>query len=274
VFATVHTAFSHPIVAAKQCATADQIGHGRFGLNIVCGWNSYEYEMFGIDLPTEHSARYAFGQEWFDIAARSGQSRRAFDWHGEHFTLKHVAGAPSPISVDCPPILNAASSGEGRAFAVRNADFLFTVLADPRQGQAGRGQRQGRGGGRGDARIASSPPAMSSADRPTRKRRTITVITPTLMRTGRKRALHGAAEHQLAVLSAPSVKQFRGRFAGGNGVFPIIGSPDTVADTLAAISGAGFDGTTVAFVNYTDELPYFCQEVLPRLEAKGLRQRR
>jgi alkanesulfonate monooxygenase SsuD/methylene tetrahydromethanopterin reductase-like flavin-dependent oxidoreductase (luciferase family) len=68
-------------------------------------------------------------------------------------------------------------------------------------------------------------------------------------------------------------KQFRGRFAGGNGVYPIIGSPDTVADTLEAISNAGYDGLTVAFVNYLDELPYFRAEVLPRLEAKGLRTR-
>src|SRR6202158_4737121 len=33
VFATVHTAFIHPVVAAKQLATADQLGHGRLGLN-------------------------------------------------------------------------------------------------------------------------------------------------------------------------------------------------------------------------------------------------
>ena len=51
VAATVHTAFSHPIVAAKQFVTADQIAHGRFALNIVCGWNRDEYEMFGLDLP-------------------------------------------------------------------------------------------------------------------------------------------------------------------------------------------------------------------------------
>jgi amino acid transporter len=33
----------------------------------------------------------------------------------------------------------------------------------------------------------------------------------------------------------------------------------------------GFVGATLSFVNYADELPYFAQEVLPRLEAKGLR---
>ena len=35
VFTTVHTAFHHPIVAAKQLATADHLSRGRVGLNIV-----------------------------------------------------------------------------------------------------------------------------------------------------------------------------------------------------------------------------------------------
>ncbi|MFK8021512.1 MAG: LLM class flavin-dependent oxidoreductase, partial [Pseudomonadales bacterium] len=39
VFATVHTAFNHPIVTAKQLATIDQLGQGRVGLNVVAGWN-------------------------------------------------------------------------------------------------------------------------------------------------------------------------------------------------------------------------------------------
>ena len=66
VFATVHTAFIHPFVAAKQLATADQLGKGRLGLNVVAGWNQPEYESFGIDLPADHSDRYALAQEWFD----------------------------------------------------------------------------------------------------------------------------------------------------------------------------------------------------------------
>ena len=33
------------------------------------------------------------------------------------------------------------------------------------------------------------------------------------------------------------------------------------------------NGTTITFVNYVDELPFFCSEVLPRLAAKGLRQK-
>jgi alkanesulfonate monooxygenase SsuD/methylene tetrahydromethanopterin reductase-like flavin-dependent oxidoreductase (luciferase family) len=52
----------------------------------------------------------------------------------------------------------------------------------------------------------------------------------------------------------------------------LIGAPDDVAAELAKISAAGFIGTTITFVNYVDEFPYFRDEVLPRLERLGLRK--
>ncbi|MBT5065585.1 MAG: LLM class flavin-dependent oxidoreductase, partial [Proteobacteria bacterium] len=55
------------------------------------------------------------------------------------------------------------------------------------------------------------------------------------------------------------------------GVYPLIGDPDTVADEIERIAMAGFGGISMSFVNYLKELPFFIQEVIPRLEAKGLR---
>jgi alkanesulfonate monooxygenase SsuD/methylene tetrahydromethanopterin reductase-like flavin-dependent oxidoreductase (luciferase family) len=37
VFCTVHVSLFHPLIAAKQMATADHIGQGRLVLNLVCG---------------------------------------------------------------------------------------------------------------------------------------------------------------------------------------------------------------------------------------------
>jgi dimethylsulfone monooxygenase len=33
-------------------------------------------------------------------------------------------------------------------------------------------------------------------------------------------------------------------------------------------------GIGLSFVNFLDEVPYFCDEVLPRLERKGVRVKR
>jgi dimethylsulfone monooxygenase len=52
-----------------------------------------------------------------------------------------------------------------------------------------------------------------------------------------------------------------------------VGDPDTVAGDLKQLAEAGFDGFCFSVVAYTDELPYFIQEVLPRLERMGLRQK-
>ena len=51
VFGTVHALIFNPVVAAKEMVTADHIGEGRFGLNIVVGWNEGEFDMFGVDSP-------------------------------------------------------------------------------------------------------------------------------------------------------------------------------------------------------------------------------
>ena len=70
VFGTVHAPLFHPLIAAKEFVTADHIGEGRFGLNIVAGWNEGEFEMFGVE-QRAHDERYEFAQEWID----GGQSR-------------------------------------------------------------------------------------------------------------------------------------------------------------------------------------------------------
>ncbi|MGI9295901.1 MAG: LLM class flavin-dependent oxidoreductase, partial [Pseudomonadales bacterium] len=135
VFATVHTAFNHPIVTAKQLATIDQIGGGRVGLNVVAGWNKPEYDAFGVELPEGHPERYARAQEWYDFVQKLWNEEKAFDWNGDYFSGKGVYGNPRPVQEHIP-ILNAAASVEGRQFAMRNADFLFTPVFDFEQAAA------------------------------------------------------------------------------------------------------------------------------------------
>jgi alkanesulfonate monooxygenase SsuD/methylene tetrahydromethanopterin reductase-like flavin-dependent oxidoreductase (luciferase family) len=102
VYSTIHTAFHHPVVAAKQLATLDQIGHGRAGINIVAGWNQPEYETMGVELPTDHEDRYARAQEWWDVVRRIWTSEERFDHDGRFFQLQHVEGYPGRTTGCCP----------------------------------------------------------------------------------------------------------------------------------------------------------------------------
>lgn len=273
VFATVHSAFFHPIVAAKQLATADHISGGRLGLNIVAGWNKPEYDMFGTELPDDHDERYAFSQEWFDVVRRLWSTPHAFDFDGRYFKLRGVHGDPKPLRPGLPPILNAGGSAQGQVFAQRNADILFTSVVDPD----------------GDREKIETIKAGAVAQF---GREHVGVYTPCYVVCRptdeeaqdyhQHYAIDNADPQPIELLMALTIKHtktlpekvlsdMRVRYAGGHGTYPLIGSPQTIAGEIQRLADARLDGIAISFVNYLAELPYFVAEVLPRLDRAGVR---
>ncbi len=272
VISTVHAAVNNPVVVAKQLATLDQIGHGRAGLNVVAGWNAPEYAALGLALPTDHSTRYAYAQEWLDVIHRLWDADGSFDFAGSFFTLKDVHSDPKPVRRRVP-LVNAAGSGEGRAFAVRNADFLFTPAIDL---------------DRSAAEITALKAQAIDVGRDVDVLTFAHVVCRPTEQEARDYYAHALAAtdwdatDNLVRLQFAHAQSFphdllaliRERMAAGHGGYPLTGTPDQVADGIALLVGAGFGGTTLSFVNYGDEFPYFRDEVLPRLERRGLWRRR
>lgn len=276
VFATVHAPLLHPIIAAKAFATADHVGEGRFGLNIVCGWNEGEFRMFGV-AQRDHEARYAYGQEWIDVIRMMWQRGEAFDYRGRYLTLQDVRSEPKPYGGTRPLIMNAGASPTGREFAVRNCDALFSTprgaatieefAAEIRDAKE-RGARLGREIDVYSVGVVSCRPTMEEA----RAYHRYCII---------ETADWDAVDNILAMRhvdpadhTAEAYEQMRRHVAHGLGGIPIVGDPDHVAAELAKFSRAGLRGIGISFVNYSDELPYFRDEVLPRLERMGLREKR
>ena len=54
-------------------------------------------------------------------------------------------------------------------------------------------------------------------------------------------------------------------------MYPIVGTPDDVVADIERLADLGVTGSTLVFLNYEHELPYFIQEVFPRMEKIGLR---
>lgn len=270
VFATVHTAFIHPVVAAKQLATADQLGRGRLGLNVVAGWNKPEYDAFGIDLPEKHTDRYALAQEWFDVVQAIWNHDGPFDWDGQFFKLKGVYGFPRPFD-GSPPIMNAAGSQEGRKFATRNADYLFCISVDLEQSKAevsdiaAQASQIGRNTGTVTLSHVVCRPSKKEAEEYLRYYADELADWDAVENLMRLQGMHAQS------FPAEALEMLRGRFAAGHGTYPLVGDPDTIADEMEKITAAGFAGTTLSFVDYVKEFPYFRDEVIPRLEKKGLR---
>ncbi len=272
IFATVHTAFNHPIVSAKQLASIDQLSSGRLGLNVVAGWNKPEYDAFGVDLPSDHGERYTRAQEWFDYVQKIWSSDTAFDWQGTYFQGTGVYGNPKPVQSNVP-ILNAAASKEGREFAMRNADYLFTPVFDFDQ-----------------AKATASEISIAAAqnNREVGVFTFCTVVCRPTMKEAEDYLDHYANQNadweavdylmKLQGMHAQSftpeaLAMFRDRFAAGHGGFPLVGTPEHIADLLEQLSATGIAGTTLAFVDYAAEFPYFAENVLPLLEARGLREK-
>ena len=115
---------------------------------------------------------------------------------------------------------------------------------------------------------------MWCAGRPKRRRKTI------WQHFANANADWGAVDNLIALQFANAqsfphdlLALIRDRMAAGHGGFPLVGTPEQVADGISQLHEAGFKGTTLSFVDYVKEFPYFRDHVLPILEARGLRSR-
>lgn len=270
VFTTIHTAFNHPAVSAKQLATIDQMAPGRIGLNVVAGWNEPEYRAMGVTVPNDHDTRYGQAQEWIDVVRTLWAPGPRTDLVGEYWNLQGIESVPKPRAGRLP-ILNAGSSTQGREYAARNADFVFTIVAGPEDGAEvvrtvkGNAERLGRKTGvMTPSHVVCRPTAKEAEEylHYYADEKADWAAVDNLMRL---QGLHAQS------FTKEMLEMFRSRFAAGHGTCPLIGSPDDVADEIEKYAQAGFGGMTLAFVDYVGELEYFAQEVIPRLEKKGLR---
>jgi len=278
VFGTVHAPLFHPLIAAKEFVTADHVGEGRFGLNIVVGWNEGEFEMFGVS-QREHDARYDFAQEWLDVVTKAWSDPDEFDFSGRFLQLKGVRAHPKPFRGTRPLLMNAGSSQVGQAFALRNCDAFFVATQGSRTSLEGNAQK-----------VAEIKRAAQEVGREIE----VYTVGQVICRPSQKEAEDyyrhaiiesadwGAIDGMLANKSItpqtipPEEYEKKRRYFASHAVggYPFVGTPDRVADELESISKAGVRGIALSFVNYLDELPYFCDEVLPRLVRLGVRAAR
>tara|TARA_Y100001936_G_scaffold252741_1_gene313840 strand:- start:13664 stop:14755 length:1092 start_codon:yes stop_codon:yes gene_type:complete len=269
-FGTVHVTAYPPAVAAKQMVTADHISGGRFGLNIVCGWYKKEFDMLGVELD-DHERRYDLGQEWIDLVTRIWTEDEPFDFKGEFFQTKGTVLNPKPVSRQRPMVVCAGTSGRGREYAVRNADMLFHTFYD--YDKFTEDCTNLRSAGRAIGRDVGLFTNIGVVCRPTQ-------------REAEEYHHHYAVDYadteacrimmvergiDTDAISEDDRRRFHMRAATANGATPIVGDPDNVAEQLARLSEAGADAVAMGLPNYLNDLPIIVEEVLPRLENRGLR---
>lgn len=124
LFASVATLTIPPAIAARMAATLDQISKGRFGLNIVSGWQPAEYEQMGVWPGDSYFGdRYDYCAEYVTILRQLWETGHS-NFEGRWFKMKDCVLSPRPkghIDVVC-----AGQSEKGLAFCSEYGDYMFS----------------------------------------------------------------------------------------------------------------------------------------------------
>jgi pyrimidine oxygenase len=123
LFASVATLTIPPAIVARMAATIDSISHGRFGVNIVSGWQRAEYDQMGLWPGAAHfERRYEFCSEYVQVLRDLWTTGRS-DLQGEFFQMTDCRLSPRPSAP--VKVIAAGQSSRGMRFAADYADYNF-----------------------------------------------------------------------------------------------------------------------------------------------------
>ena len=124
IFATAATLTMPPAIVARMASTIDSIAPGRFGINLITGWQKAEYDQMGLWPGEKHyTDRYTYLAEYATIL-RELLDTGVSNFKGEYFTMSDCRVSPRPTDTK---LICAGSSDEGLAFTAQFADYSFAL---------------------------------------------------------------------------------------------------------------------------------------------------
>ncbi|WP_158972505.1 pyrimidine utilization protein A [Paraglaciecola sp. L3A3] len=123
LYATAATLVMPPAIVARMATTIDSISHGRFGVNLITGWQRPEYSQMGMWPGDEFfSNRYEYLSEYIKVCKELWETGQS-DFKGEHFQMDDCRMKPMPEK--SIPIICAGQSASGMQFSAEHADYNF-----------------------------------------------------------------------------------------------------------------------------------------------------
>lgn len=112
-----------PPLAARMASTIDSIAPGRFGVNIVTGWQSKEYQQMGLWPGDEHfTNRYDYATEYLRVMKDLWETGTS-DFQGQYFQMDDCKLSLRPSAhID---IVAAGTSDRGMEFVAEHYDYNF-----------------------------------------------------------------------------------------------------------------------------------------------------
>lgn len=268
---TSHVQANHPATTAKAVATIDHISGGRACLNIVNGWFEPEFRLFGTEfLP--HDQRYAYTTEWYELVRKFWTEHDEFEFNGKFFTVSGGYSLPKPLQTPLPAVMNAGGSPAGRQFIANYADAGYVLL--PYDLDAAR------------VAVDQRKTDAATAGRDVATWTTAYVIQRDTREEAQRYLQHIFVDHadtsagetmvkylglNSQIMSPDELAAFSLHLRAGSGGFPLVGTAEDIAETLTNLSAIGIDGVALSFVDFIDGLNRFTTDVIPQLEATGLR---
>lgn len=325
LIATVSSTYNEPYNLARRLASVDHVSGGRAGWNIVTSAGADEAANFGFADRPSHAARYERADEFLTVAkslwdsweneallADKASGRfadparlHAVNHAGKYFT---VAGT---LNVERPPqgyplLVQAGSSEDGKNFAARHAEAIFTAhqtyerAADFYRDLKLRVVAAGRDPD-GVVVLPGIVPFLGSTEEEAQElaQRFDDLRIPEYGLTQlawnfetdpsafdldgplpdfilARPKLEGSQSRsdliiELAVREELTVREILSRLGGGRGHFTFIGTPEQAAETIISwFEGGAADGFNIMAPALPSGLSTFIEHVVPILRSKGL----
>jgi FMN-dependent oxidoreductase (nitrilotriacetate monooxygenase family) len=325
LIATASTSYNDPYNLARRFASLDHISGGRAGWNIVTTAGDDAARNFGLDTQPAHAERYQRAGEfvevcrelwdsWEDDAVVADAGRGVHAEASRIHAINHAGRffrVQGPLNLPrCPqgqPLLvQAGSSGDGKDFAARHAEAVFTAQQTLAEGQAFYADMKRRAAlaGRDPDGIKILPglvPVLGStesaalaleaeldrlivAEQARDQLAKLLRIEPSRLALDAElppdlpaeEEIEGAKSRytlivELARAERLTVRQLIGRLGGGRGHRTFAGTPEQVADTIEHWGKhAAADGFNIMPAVLPSGLELFAEHVVPLLQRRGL----
>ena len=325
LIATASSTYNSPYNLARRFASLDHISGGRAGWNLVTTAGADAARNFGLADQPDHADRYARAQEFLDVvrelwdswedgASLGDKARgvyadperiRPIDHEGPYFSVRGPLNVPRPPQGH-PLLVQAGSSTDGRAFAARNADAVFTAhqtIDDARRFFADVKEQAARAG-RDPGSVKILPGIVPVLGRTAQEARDLDARLQSLQVTAfgldqlagtlevpagsldldaglpaevlARPVLQGAQSRSdlvidLALRENLTVRQILARLGGGRGHYTVVGTPQEVAEVIRDwYEGGAADGFNIMAPVLPSGLELFAATVLPILQDWGL----
>ncbi|MFC0436977.1 LLM class flavin-dependent oxidoreductase [Kutzneria buriramensis] len=325
LIATASTTYNEPYNLARRFASLDHVSGGRAGWNIVTTAGVEAAQNFGLDDLPAHRHRYERAAEfvevskklwdsWDDDAIVADKERgvhaeadrvHVINHEGPHFKVRGPLNVPRPPQGH-PLLVQAGSSEDGRDFAARHAEAVFTAQQTLDEGKGFYADLKDRAArfGRDPEQVLILPgivPVIGDTEAEAREldaelERLIVAeyakvqlanrfkLSPDELDLDRELPgnlptedeIEGAKSRftlivELARRERLTVRQLIGRLGGGRGHRTFAGTPVQVADTIQHWFDHGAaDGFNIMPAVLPSGLESFVDKVVPILQERGL----